>query len=1123
MSELKTVAPYKSVVDAQWYLATYPDVAIAGADPQQHYDLHGAAEGRLPRYLQAWRLESALWGGFAKSALPELKSLQATTDDPDEMAYASWALARWYASAAQWPEALQYIHVLTEPLPAYIGATGAALLRAEVLLRNNEQTLAQACIAEAIATKGTTDFYLAAANVSLPTEDARHQTPEARRLYWLNRALAAGDLAPVTKHAPKADLTLDNLHATCAAQVSPKRQAKISVVMPAYNAQDFIETALRSLLAQSWSNLEIIVVDDCSTDATVERVSAMASEDARIVLLKHPMNRGAYAARNTALKHATGTFVVNHDSDDWSHPQRLELMAAPLLQDSGLVATVAEWVRTDTNLHFQSWRIENSLIEPSVSTMMMRSEAVRQMGGWDEVRVAADHELRQRLQRRHGNHAVLYLLPGVPLVIARQLPQSLTMASATHLRSTFFGLRQLYSALADTWHQMTDDASELCIPADPDTRAFPAPALMLRTAPAQAQYDWLLIGDLSDAARCTKAQSLLLGRLQEQGMRVALLHWPEYQRPAPISGAWLRQAVTGSVDIVLAEQQLAAERVVIVGRHLLAHPLDHVPVLQGLQNCQMVDSVRDVKTLAVMQTNAEAPSKTEERSGNEPYNVSSKEAVEGEQVSFEFKPDSSLEMTDDGTEWFDAAWYLQRYPDVENAGIAPREHYLAHGFAEGREPGPHFNTSWYFEQCPEARDSGLPALMHYENVGCKAGYNPGHPSLPGEQEPHAERPTVLLCAHSANTQLFGAERCLLDVMDACNALQLNVLVSVPTMANMAYIEELRARALRVVCVPTQAWSANAAPCSFAIERFRALIRDNSVALVHANTLMLREPLIAARRENVPAVLHAHESPAHDPALCAGIGLPADQIVHEALERADYVLANSAFTAEHLAKPNATHVVSNIVDFKAFDIPNIIDNKCITAALISSNLPKKGVQDLLQLACDTAKDTPNLQLLLVGPDTPNVSALRTLEARGQLPANLKLLPYAATAQAAVAQANIILNLSHCQETFGRTLLEGMAASRPVLAYRWGALPELIDEGVNGHTFEHGDTKAIANKLRQLSRNPKKIRTLGAAGRKRAKQYNLKRLCKQLGQAYGAILDYPLQTPTRAHQSHIEELT
>lgn len=1124
MSEFQAVASYKSVVDAQWYLTTYPDVAVAGIDPQQHYDLHGAAEGRLPRYLQACRLESALWGGFSKLALAELKVWQSTTNDQEELAYASWALARWHASAAQWSEALSYINALTEPLPPYINETGSTLLKAEVLLRNGEQSLAQDCIADAIAVKGMQpDFYLAAANVSLATEDAQHQTPDAQRLYWLNRALAAGDLTPVTKRYPEAALTLDNLQASCPAKVLPEAQEKISVIVPAFNAEAFIETALRSLLAQTWSNLEIIVVDDCSSDATVERVLAMAREDARIVLLQQPVNAGAYAARNAALKYATGTFVANHDSDDWSHPQRLELMVTPLLENSDLVGTVAEWVRTDTQLHFQCWRIENSLIEPSVSTMLMRRNAVRELGGWDEVRVAADHELRQRLQRRHGAESVLYVLPGVPLVIARQLPESLTMASGTHLRSTFFGLRQLYSALADTWHTMTGDSSQLRMPANSDTRAFPAPASMLRTTPARTHYDWLLIGDLSDTARCGKALHLLLDRLQEQSTRVALLHWPDYQRPGPMASTLLRKAVTGLVDIVLAEQQLAAQRVVVVGRHLLAYPLDHVPVIQGLQSCQVLDSIREAKLLDIRPIGADLLHDTELQSATRADAASSNVSVEDVTELLALEPDSSLETSDEVATLFDAAWYLQRYPDVGNAGIAPWEHYITHGFAEGREPSPHFNTAWYFEQCPEARDSGSPALVHYEKVGRQAGHNPGHPTLSGNQEPRFDRPTVLLCAHAAETQLFGAERCLLDVMDACNALQLNVLVSVPSMVNMAYIDALRARALRVVCIPTQPWLANAAPCSFAVEGFRALIRENAVALVHANTLMLREPLIAARKENVPAVLHAHESPAHDPALCAGIGLSASQIVHEALERADYVLANSAFTAEHLAKPGATHVINNIVDLKAFDLPNAIDNKCITAALISSNLPKKGIQDLLQLACDTAKNTPNLHLLLIGPHTPDVAALKTLEARGQLPTNFKLLPYAKTAQAAVAQANIILNLSHCQETFGRTLLEGMAASRPVLAYHWGALPELIDEGVNGHTFEYGDTKAVANKLRQLCRNPKKIRTLGAAGRKRAKQYNLKRLCKQLGEAYGTILDYPLQLPIRASQLHTEEST
>ncbi|WP_462401989.1 glycosyltransferase [Pseudomonas sp. Marseille-QA0332] len=1115
MSELLSLSSDNSVVDAEWYLSTYPDVAATGIDPNVHYEQHGHAEGRFPRLLRAARLEKALWGGFAKPALSELQSWWQETSDSEEQTYAAWALARWFASTAQWPSALPFVPHLLGELPPYIGHFGATLLAVEILLRNDQRELAQACVQEAIDLRGRqADLCLAAANVGLPVADNDGYPEPMRRLAWFSRIFNERGLAPISLRDSQASLTLDNLRSEAAALSGPaKKQPKISVIMPAFNAEAFIETALRSLLAQSWSNLEILVVDDRSTDATVERVSALAREDKRILLLQQPVNRGAYAARNTALEHATGTFLINHDSDDWSHPQRLELMVAPLLENSNLVGTLADWVRSDTQLHFQNWRIENSLIEPSVSTIMVRREAVRDLGGWDEVRVAADHELRQRLLRCHGTDALLHVCPGVPLVIARHLPQSLTMASGTHVRSTFFGLRQLYSALADTWHAMTEDAAGLRLSTGSATRAFPAPAPMLHAADVETNYDWLLISDLSEGARTAKTLLFVLDRLQKHGKRIALLHWPDYQRPSPVGDAILRRAVSGAVDVVLAEQQLTVPRVLVVGRHLLAYPLDLVPGIQGLQDCQVIDSIREARLLSISIVQGQGPVSTETP---EPLQALSQHSDAASAQPFEAHGAPSEPADSVLPALFDAEWYLQRNPDLQGADVDPWQHYLTHGHAEGREPGPDFNTPWYLEQSVEARESGLPALLHYEQVGRQAGHDPSHPTFAGRQQHRPGRPTVLLCAHAANPQLFGAELSLLDVLDACVAMELNAIVSVPSVANPLYLEELRARALLVACIPTLLWRADTVPCSIAVERFSALIRTHSVDLVQANTLMLREPLIAARLAQVPAVLHAHESPTQDADLCASIGLPADQIVTEALERADHVLANSAFTARYLSKPGATHVVGNIVDLKAFDLPNSVDHKRITAALISSNQPKKGVQDLLQLACDTAADIPNLQLLLIGPETPCVAALRRLEADGRLPANFSILPYAASPQAALAQTNIVLNLSHCQETFGRTVLEGMAASRPVLAYRWGALPELIEEGITGFTFEHGDTKAVANRLRQFCRNPKKIRTVGAAGRKRAKQYNLKRLCQQLGQAYESILDRSLQVSSGERQ-------
>ena len=157
-----------------------------------------------------------------------------------------------------------------------------------------------------------------------------------------------------------------------------------------------------------------------------------------------------------------------------------------------------------------------------------------------------------------------------------------------------------------------------------------------------------------------------------------------------------------------------------------------------------------------------------------------------------------------------------------------------------------------------------------------------------------------------------------------------------------------------------------------------------------------------------------------------------------------------------------------------------------------------------LARVLAGDTPNLRLLLIGPDNPHVAHLREALSDGRLPDNLQIAPYAPTPQAALAQADIVLNLSHCQETFGRTVLEAMAAGRPALAYRHGALPELIEDGVTGFLIAPGNVGELAERLRELCRNPQRIVQMGMAGRQAARRHNLAQLCRQLGGVYESVL-------------------
>lgn len=119
-----------------------------------------------------------------------------------------------------------------------------------------------------------------------------------------------------------------------------------SFVVPAYNRAGMIGRALRSVLDQAGDEVELLVTDDCSTDGTAEAVEAIG--DPRVRLLRHAVNRGVCAARNTALDHARGEWVVLLDSDFEMLPggvARLAERARAAAPEVGNVATTCRWDR----------------------------------------------------------------------------------------------------------------------------------------------------------------------------------------------------------------------------------------------------------------------------------------------------------------------------------------------------------------------------------------------------------------------------------------------------------------------------------------------------------------------------------------------------------------------------------------------------------------------------------------------------------------------------------------------------------------------------------------------------------------------------------------------------------
>lgn len=106
--------------------------------------------------------------------------------------------------------------------------------------------------------------------------------------------------------------------------VQKQTEPLVSVVMAAYNSQSVIEQAIRSVLDQTMTDWEMIVVDDCSNDSTAAVVGALAQREPRITLFINEHNAGAAAARNKAMAMAKGKYIAFLDADDRWYPDKLE-------------------------------------------------------------------------------------------------------------------------------------------------------------------------------------------------------------------------------------------------------------------------------------------------------------------------------------------------------------------------------------------------------------------------------------------------------------------------------------------------------------------------------------------------------------------------------------------------------------------------------------------------------------------------------------------------------------------------------------------------------------------------------------------------------------------------------
>lgn len=107
----------------------------------------------------------------------------------------------------------------------------------------------------------------------------------------------------------------------------------VSIITPSYNSADFIVETIESILAQTYTNWELLITDDCSTDNTFDIVGKYIERDSRIKFFRLTTNSGAGVARNNSIKEAKGRFLAFCDSDDCWYPQKLEKQLAFMVEN----------------------------------------------------------------------------------------------------------------------------------------------------------------------------------------------------------------------------------------------------------------------------------------------------------------------------------------------------------------------------------------------------------------------------------------------------------------------------------------------------------------------------------------------------------------------------------------------------------------------------------------------------------------------------------------------------------------------------------------------------------------------------------------------------------------------
>lgn len=531
--------------------------------------------------------------GFTHQALEALQTWYEEEQDVYVKRMLAWELMLWHVNQlteAGAQEALRYLNDTKNGEKDSNQLRRIAIIQAECLMRMNQTETAEQVLQERIKQAPHPDLFLAMANTEASIE---------RRLYWINKAYTHYELHPITFTTMDAP-TYDDMR--MAETTEPAyEEGKVSVILPAFKAETGIAIAVESILAQTWSNLELLIVDDCSPDNTYEVMQQYAEKDERVRIFQTPQNSGPYVARNIALQAATGEFVTVNDADDWSHEKKLEIQVKHLIHHEQVMANTSEHARLTEDLTLYRRGTPGRYIFPNMSsTMFRRKPVMEKLGYWDSVRFAADGEFKRRLLKAFGQDAFVDL-PSGPLSLPRQAVASLTSSSAFGYNGFFMGVRKEYVESLEHYHAQADT---LYYDFPQETRPFPVPEPMWpQREDKQAgirQMDIVVVSDFrQDEVAVDVLQKL---RAEQPEARIGLVQMYHFDLEQPLEiASTVRNIIDGKhIQMLVYGEKVNTDKLLLIDYNIICMEQTYIPHVTAANVSLLAhDKVEDAEAIAL--------------------------------------------------------------------------------------------------------------------------------------------------------------------------------------------------------------------------------------------------------------------------------------------------------------------------------------------------------------------------------------------------------------------------------------------------------------------------------------------------------------------------------------------